>query len=635
MKTNFSHSIKIIVLSLFILLTGRINAQIVSDLTNWTVFNTAGTPPAGWNSALTIGGSWVAPVVGNIVGTQGTFITANIGGGAQGIWRSGSGNSDTVYYRGIFTLSNPCLTDSLRITSDNTFDVWVNGTHVGSGTTWNSVQSIFIPKNILNCGNNLIAVEDIDDLTYYGPSDGWWMACNLFQNAGTSPTLTAGNNGPITCCSTLNLTATLSPSSAATYSWTGPGGFTSTLQNPSISNAQLSAAGVYTVTAIVAPCCTLTTNTTVVVNPTQPCSAQISISGRCDSLCFELITRCGCIRYRGWNFNDPAGSDYGIDCHKFSAPGMYTIEAYFDDNCANISQLVSLDITVVDTCCMHQCDVTPKFQYSGSNPVIFTDISTSGSGTISSWFWDFGDGSTSTLQNPVHGFALAGTYSVCLTVIVQMPNGSTCCDQYCKKIEVRDPTQDCVVIPNFTYSHDAGNSLLLYFTNTSSGYQTVCDLKWNFDDPASGSLNTSTLSNPNHIFTAPGVYHVCLWIKYCVYDASGNVINKCEETICYDVVAGRYHRNRNPRNNTGDLMTPNRPNPFSGETEVSYTLPNNFQTALFIVSDSKGLIVFEKEIKDAKGIVVIDARKFSAGTYNYEMIVNNSLVESKRMVVVK
>ena len=36
--------------------------------------------------------------------------------------------------------------------------------------------------------------------------------------------------------------------------------------------------------------------------------------------------------------------------------------------------------------------------------------------TITSWLWDFGDGQTSTLQNPSHVYATPGSYTVTLTV---------------------------------------------------------------------------------------------------------------------------------------------------------------------------------------------------------------------------
>ena len=51
-------------------------------------------------------------------------------------------------------------------------------------------------------------------------------------------------------------------------------------------------------------------------------------------------------------------------------------------------------------------------------PVNFTDLST---GAVVSWTWNFGDGNTSTLENPSHTYSAAGTYNITLTV----SNGTT------------------------------------------------------------------------------------------------------------------------------------------------------------------------------------------------------------------
>ena len=60
---------------------------------------------------------------------------------------------------------------------------------------------------------------------------------------------------------------------------------------------------------------------------------------------------------------------------------------------------------------------TAAYSYTTSGLTAnFTDGSTDSDGTVTRWSWDFGDGSTSSAQNPSHSYAAAGTYSVKLTV---------------------------------------------------------------------------------------------------------------------------------------------------------------------------------------------------------------------------
>ncbi len=75
----------------------------------------------------------------------------------------------------------------------------------------------------------------------------------------------AGNNGPICAGLTLNLTAVAIP--GATYNWTGPNGFTSTLQSPSIANATTAATGAYYVTATKNSCTSLPSSTVATITP--------------------------------------------------------------------------------------------------------------------------------------------------------------------------------------------------------------------------------------------------------------------------------------------------------------------------------------------------------------------------------
>ncbi|MEI6914085.1 MAG: S8 family serine peptidase, partial [Armatimonadota bacterium] len=93
---------------------------------------------------------------------------------------------------------------------------------------------------------------------------------------------TATNNGPVCASNTLEFTA--STVAGATYAWTGPNGFTSDVQNPSIANATSAASGVYSVTATVSGCTSTAGTTSVVVNslpdaPTAGSNAPICEGG--------------------------------------------------------------------------------------------------------------------------------------------------------------------------------------------------------------------------------------------------------------------------------------------------------------------------------------------------------------------
>ena len=87
-----------------------------------------------------------------------------------------------------------------------------------------------------------------------------------------SPTVT--NNGPLWAGMTLNLTASTVPGAA--YSWTGPNGFTSTNQNPAITNASTNFAGLFSVTASIGGCASTPVTTSVMVNPPAKIAAQLA-----------------------------------------------------------------------------------------------------------------------------------------------------------------------------------------------------------------------------------------------------------------------------------------------------------------------------------------------------------------------
>lgn len=92
---------------------------------------------------------------------------------------------------------------------------------------------------------------------------------NVFVFATPASPIVA-NDGPVCEGTALNLTA--DPVPGATYDWTGPNGFTSNLQNPTIASALITAAGDYSCTVTLNTCPSLPSITTAVINayPTTP-----------------------------------------------------------------------------------------------------------------------------------------------------------------------------------------------------------------------------------------------------------------------------------------------------------------------------------------------------------------------------
>ena len=122
---------------------------------------------------------------------------------------------------------------------------------------------------------------------------------------------TAGNGGPYGVGATIALTA--STIEGATYLWTGPNGFTSTDQSPTIPNATLAMAGDYSVTVIVGGCTSDAGTTTVVVLPSQALTVTKIGSG------------AGSVQ------SNPAGIDCGSACSaSFAGMTQVTLTATAD-----------------------------------------------------------------------------------------------------------------------------------------------------------------------------------------------------------------------------------------------------------------------------------------------------------------
>jgi PKD repeat protein len=161
-----------------------------------------------------------------------------------------------------------------------------------------------------------------------------------------------------------------------------------------------------------------------------------------------------------------------------------------------------------DTCLVNVLNPSPKakFAYSPTDPTVkdvvsFVDQS-SDDEYITSWFWDFGDGTTSTSQSPTHAFNRKGPQIVTLTVTDN--NGAQ--SSVTHTIIVRN------LPPISSFSYSPTNPRIntdVQFTDKSTDPEniTLYTWLWDFEDGY-----TSNLQNPTHKFASKGDYNVTLTV---------------------------------------------------------------------------------------------------------------------------
>ncbi|MBI2271674.1 MAG: PKD domain-containing protein [Bacteroidetes bacterium] len=129
--------------------------------------------------------------------------------------------------------------------------------------------------------------------------------------------------------------------------------------------------------------------------------------------------------------------------------------------------------------------------------------------TTIAWYWDFGDGSSSTLQNPPHTYAKAGYYYV----VFWAQFTKTAFGKASKSIEIP-------VVGDFESQVSCGTAT---FTDLSTHTPTspITGWSWNF-----GDASTSTSQNPVHTYAAPGTYNVTLTVTAggCTSTINKNVV---------------------------------------------------------------------------------------------------------------
>lgn len=189
-----------------------------------------------------------------------------------------------------------------------------------------------------------------------------------------------------------------------------------------------------------------------------------------------------------WDFGDGGTSTAALPSYTYNTQGTYNVRLIITTSSGCRDTLIVTNAIRVGTKPVADFSAVP-IPVCGRQPVFFTDLSV----PADEWLWDFGDNSTSTLQNPSHSYNDTGYFSVQL---IATNNG---CPDTLRKV---DYTNVLPPIARFGYTSSCTNRLELSFIDQSIGALT-----WNWEF---GDGGTSTLQHPVHVYPAYGVYNVRL-----------------------------------------------------------------------------------------------------------------------------
>jgi len=149
------------------------------------------------------------------------------------------------------------------------------------------------------------------------------------------PNATASNAGPYCVGNTIALSAT----GGGSYAWSGPLSYTSSLQNPTISNVNVTQAGIYTVTTTFSGCAkTATTN--VVVNSNTAVVASVSSNTICEGSNFTLNANGGVTyAWTGPNTFTSTNQNPNFTNATTALSGIYTLTAVNSASCSGTATL--------------------------------------------------------------------------------------------------------------------------------------------------------------------------------------------------------------------------------------------------------------------------------------------------------
>ncbi|UQX89356.1 PKD domain-containing protein [Jatrophihabitans telluris] len=206
----------------------------------------------------------------------------------------------------------------------------------------------------------------------------------------------------------------------------------------------------------------------------------------------------GALASYSWDFGDGTGSTAVSPTHAYAASGTYTAKLTVTDG-GGLTNTVSHDVTVL------AANVPPTAAFTatptGLSAAFDASASHDSDGSIVSYSWSYGDGSSDTGVTPNHTYATSGTYTVTLTVTDDRGGVDTVSHDVVVKAPNVLPTAAFAATPSkLVGSFDASAS------TDSDG--TISSYAWNFGDGS--AVQTLTTKTTSHSYATTGTYTVTL-----------------------------------------------------------------------------------------------------------------------------
>jgi len=278
----------------------------------------------------------------------------------------------------------------------------------------------------------------------------------------------------------------------ATFGWysASPASAANVLPNPTSVSAGTYYGAFYDA---VNDCYSLTQAVIIKPEPVAAFNAPTVCAGSPMSFTDQSTISTGSITTWAWDFGDGGSNATQNPTHTYSGAGAnftVTLTVTSAQGCSNTvtQQVTTNDAPVVAFSAVVGC---------ATDPVVFTDQSTLTDGTITDWNWNFGDGNTSTLQNPTHLYSAVSNYTVTLTVT----SNNGCSNTLTQQVSPSAP------VAAFTMSSGCLNTLTNFVDQSTISSGTITTWNWDFGDGTFG-----TVQNPSHSYTATGNFTVVLTI---------------------------------------------------------------------------------------------------------------------------